>query len=286
MRSNWVIAAHHCELANHGDFVLLPWQRGELALTNIDGEVIAFDNLCPHRGARIFAGMHGNSPPVCRYHGRCAKPSQLNRFKVSSKNGFVFVSEDADPLVLPDGLSAFIGAMPRLSLHSTLTFTMDCDWTVAVENALDFEHVTHVHATSLAKLALLRARQHTWGDGSSLESFTSLAGMRRMKPLFPHERDFDYVHAHFFPFTCLSSTRGWTYSLQNYFPRADGKTTFVHRLYATPTTRRVDSFLDSAAKMNSQVFFEDADICATVAPHHRSKLGPADSRIAHFRSYL
>jgi phenylpropionate dioxygenase-like ring-hydroxylating dioxygenase large terminal subunit len=97
MRSSWVIAAHHCELANPGDFVLLPWQRGELALTNIDGEVIAFDNLCPHRGARIFAGMHGNSPPVCRYHGRCAKPSQLNRFKVSSKNGFVFVSEDADP---------------------------------------------------------------------------------------------------------------------------------------------------------------------------------------------
>jgi phenylpropionate dioxygenase-like ring-hydroxylating dioxygenase large terminal subunit len=287
VKNAWVIAGHACELRNQGDFLVLPWRAdGEVALTNIDGEVIAFDNRCPHRGARIFTEMHGCRPPVCRYHGRCAKPEQMTRFKVASRNGFIFVNEPGPEVQCPGDLAAFIDGAPALTLHSTLAFTMGCDWTVAVENALDVEHVAHVHEGSLASLRLSRATLYTWGDGSSMEWFNSDARLPNMSRVMPDERDFDYIHAHLFPSTCLSSTRGWTYSLQNYFPTRDGKTSFVHRLYAAPTRLPIPEFFDSAARMNERVFREDAEICALVPARPPGRLGPQESRIAHFRSYV
>ena len=66
IRDYWHLVAHRSELANPGDFVRLDWAAGELVLHNDEGEIVAFDNLCPHRGGRFFTEDRGSartSPP-------------------------------------------------------------------------------------------------------------------------------------------------------------------------------------------------------------------------------
>lgn len=290
---NWLPIAHRCELARPGDYVLAPWRAdGEVALTNIGGDVIAFDNRCPHRGARIYTEPSGNREPRCPYHGRLVTPGNAHRFDLLEFGGFLFASESdglpaASELTWPMATYDFLIGIPAgLKFHSRLAFTMDCPWQVAVENALDYEHIPHVHADSLAKLGLVPKRLHG-ADGGSLHEFASEAGrLGRMARFFPDERDFDYVHAHFQPHACISSTRGWTYSLQQYWPGADGRTNFVHTLYAAPTTRPLPAFFDGVARLNAQVFREDAEVCALVPDNHGGRLGPADERVAAFREAL
>lgn len=285
---SWHLAAHKSELARPGDYVLLPWEPvagGEIAIANADGRIFAFDNLCPHRGARIFTELRGNREPRCVYHGRLATPGNCRQFKTTMRGDFVLV-EDGDGGLIPTDdwpLTKFIVSAPPLRFHSALSFVMDCAWWVAVENALDYEHVAGVHADSLAKLGLVPKALHCYPGGSSLHEFRAEARLGRMRRFFPREQDFDYVHAFVFPYSCLSSTRGWTYSLQHYFPRDDGRTTFIHRLFAADTTRPMPEFFDSVAKLNAQVFAEDAAICARVPADFPGQLGPREERIAHFR---
>lgn len=292
--NNWHPICHQSEVERDGDFVCLPVEPdAEIAVMRQAGDLVAFDNRCPHRGARIFSKMAGNREPRCAYHARLATADNVRRYTFMVYGGWVFVSDGpAEPhdlahLLKPAPLGDFIAETPPLRHHSTLRFVMECDWTVAVENALDFEHVEHVHSTSLAKLALVPKSLQTMEDGSSIEEFTSESGrLGRMSRFFPHEQTFDYRHAHFYPFTCLSSTRGWTYSLQHYFPRADGRTEFIHSLYAAESTRPMPEFFDSVARLNEQVFREDAAICALVPAGHDGPLAPRERRISHFRGAL
>ena len=69
IRDYWHLVAHRSELARPGDYVRLDWPLGELALFNDEGAVIAFDNLCPHRGARYFVEDAGSGRIACPYHG-------------------------------------------------------------------------------------------------------------------------------------------------------------------------------------------------------------------------
>ncbi len=216
--TNWLPVCHVSEVARNGDFVQVP-HNGHVAVSNFGGEIIAWDGRCPHRGAMIYGDARaGNREPRCAYHARLATAANVKRFTTSIWGGFIFVGQPlwqqnrADSLAhLMDGpLSTFIAGVPALTLHSTLSFVMGCDWTVAVENALDFEHVEHAHSQSLAKLALVPKTLDTYANGSSIEEFTSESGrLGHLSKFFPHEQRFDYKHAHLFPHACLSSTRGW-----------------------------------------------------------------------------
>jgi phenylpropionate dioxygenase-like ring-hydroxylating dioxygenase large terminal subunit len=286
--SHWHPVAHASELANEGDFILLPWRaNGEIAVMRQAGDLVAFDNLCPHRGARIFTEIRGNREPRCVYHARLATADNVRRFQLMTLGDWIFAGTWQTPPSPFGRIDDLMGQVPPLRLHSTLAFTMDCHWTVAIENALDSEHIEHVHPNSLSKMALTSVEQNFYRDGSSFERFRSDSGrLGRMGKFFPGEQRFDYAHAHLFPYSCLSSTRGWTYSLQHYFPRADGRTNFIHRLYAAQTTRPLPEFFDSVARLNEAVFREDAEICARVPAHFAGTLGPREERIAKFRSAL
>lgn len=285
--NHWQPVAHMSELANIGDFVVVPWKaHGEIALTHLPNHMLhAFDNRCTHRGARIFDGLNGNREPRCGYHGRTVNPER-SMFPLGKCGDWVIARPDADATI-PAHIVDLLTGMPKLRLHSSLQLVMDCHWTVAIENALDFEHVAHVHAGSLATLGLQSEALHLLMGGSSIERFSveKAAGMGRADRLFTGEPAlFDYFHAHLFPYSCLSSTKGWTYSLQHYLPRADGRTNFIHRLYAAETTRPMPEFFDSIARLNEKVFREDAAICAGIPKDFRGQLGPREERIAHFRA--
>jgi len=284
----WHLIAHRSELAEPGDFVRLPWRAdgGEVAIVNQGGAVFAFDNLCPHRGARIYSELRGRRDPRCAYHGRLATAHSTARIDIATIGDWFFVSDSRllAPSCAPAAIYDLLHSTPPLTLHSLLTFRMACHWTVAVENALDFEHVGHVHGGSLARLGLAQDGLMMYAGGSSIEVMTAAEPrLDRLRPFFASQPIAGYTHAHLFPYSCISSTRGYSYSVQHYLPRADGTTTFIHRLYAAPTVRPVPHYFDSVAAINERVFREDAEVCALVPAGHCGALGTHERRIAHFR---
>jgi len=292
MNDAWHLVAHKSEIAAPGDYVVLQWDPLEqLAVMNVAGEIVAFDGRCPHRGANIFAESRGNRPPICGYHGRRAQPKDLRRFHAAWVGDWLFVNRTAfrgTPLADGSAIAEFLLGAPKLRLHSAASYVYDCHWTVAVENALDNEHVPHVHAETLARLGLARTGMHLDRDGSSLEVFKSNQSERmdRIGRFFDEQLPFDYAHTHVHPYAALSSTRGWTWALQNYFPRADGRTQFVSRLFVptSAASAKMDHFFDRVQALNARVFDEDAAICARVPAGYAGNLGPRDDRIRHFRA--
>jgi hypothetical protein len=290
----WIIAAHRCELVEPGDFVTI---TPDVAVMNVDGEVVAFMNTCPHRGARIYTEPRGNRPPVCAYHGRCARPSQVETYLCQWVGDWLLVDWTDGRVRLGDGNGLshmeadFLRGSPALRLHSEIRRTYDFGWRVAVENALDNEHVAHVHTGTLATLQLARAGLEVLPGGSSIEAFRSAVADRldRVAPLFASTYPFDYAHLHLAPYSAVATTRGWTYALQLYLPRLDGRTDFVSRLFVqTEAGARPgqDRYYAAVAAMNDRVFAEDEAICQIVVPGFTGNLGPRDDRIAHFRESL
>lgn len=282
----WHLIAHASELANPGDFVCLPIGPGkEIAATRMpDGELMVFDNRCPHRGARIFTEMFGNRPPKCGYHGRCARPMDVANVGHgwAGERSWLMAFDGNGSGNLPDWVHS-LPSLPALQRHSVFALHMSCHWTVAVENALDFEHVATVHPNSLHPLRLQEAVSFHHGGGSTEAHFASdSAALTTLRKIFPEAAwdAPDYRHLFMFPYTALSSTAGAHYSLQHYFPGVGNTTRFIHRLYLTPCTEPRAG--DVIAGFNRRVFEEDAEVCALVAPWHR---GPAEPRIETFRQF-
>jgi phenylpropionate dioxygenase-like ring-hydroxylating dioxygenase large terminal subunit len=298
IRDYWHLVAHRCELAQPGDYVRLDWPLGELVLFNDNDTVIAFDNLCPHRGARYFTEASGNGRIACPYHGwgfrdgelRIARRdmfdpaeiagARLNAYQTAWCGDFLFAG-----LAPVQGLSDQLGSMAATlqavsrqiaARRDFNAFAWQSDWRVAVENALEGYHVSAIHPETLGPMGLTDI-DTVFENGSStytahIGDERTRKGLERMKRFFEIDYAFDdYWTVHIFPFAMLSSTYGYSYSMQTFFPAAEaGRSWFTSRLLTARTkpgaAAVLDGFFESTAAMNRRVFEEDHAICARVSP--------------------
>lgn len=295
----WHLVAHRSELRESGDYVRLQWPLGDLLLYNDEGEIIATDNVCPHRGARFFLDPAGCAPMVCPYHGWRYREGAVR----------VARRQDFDPADL-EGLDIgrrqtawcgdwlFAGVSPRQGLEAQLgafapflagigadvearrdfnAHIWESDWRVAVENALEAYHVPTVHPASLATMALAEGRFEFAGASSLWRTQVSNEGMARrlarLRRLFDIGHDNEgYINLHVFPFAMIGSTYGYSYSLQIFAPAAEaGRTHFSSRLYGSRVMEGkaplLQGFFESGAQVNRQVLDEDHAICRRVSPN-------------------
>lgn len=317
--SFWHLLCHRSELPQPGSFLKLNWLEQEVVIFNDMGELVVFDNLCPHRGTRFFTDAEGVGLISCPYHGWSYRAGSLH---IPCRERY---AEDALKSTRLNTLETdwcadflFAGIAPRLSLDqqlgdsfgllSTLSFningradlnayTFECNWRVAVENALEPLHVPFIHADSLAQLNL--------GDGDNqFTPWTSVwqaplgnasmeKKLRSIKRLFLIDEQYEgYQSIYLFPYTMLSSTFGYSYSLQHFFPAAqENQTHFSSRLLLGVTKNLAASealveFFRSTANMNRQVFNEDHAICKRIdssAARGFGILSSDEQKIAHFR---
>jgi phenylpropionate dioxygenase-like ring-hydroxylating dioxygenase large terminal subunit len=318
----WHLAAHRSELSQPKDFLRFSWAAGELVLYNDQGEVIAFDNVCPHRGTRLFVDDAGNAPARCPYHGwtyrsgtvrvpphhqvEDADPPRLNSFQVAWCGDFLFVSPSPEHS-LEDQLGDLYGRVADISAdidgRSDLNaYDFECDWRVAVENALEADHVDLIHPDTLAGLKLAAGRFEYAGVNSVW--LTDVTDARTLKGLKAVGRYFDVPHAHpgyanlfLFPFAMLSSTFGYSYSLQLFLPgQTPGRTCFSSRLLRGRTKVPADhavvaGLFDSTARLNHQIFEEDHQICRRISPAYdleaKGRLfGASEERLRRFQAAL
>ena len=300
VREFWHLVAHRDELAQPGDYVRLDWPLGELVLFNDAGAVIAFDNLCPHRGARYFVEDAGNGRIACPYHGWGFRDGELriplrqtfdpveiaqarlNTLQTPWCGDFLFVSlAPAQTLgeQLGDMAQTLAAVARQISARRDFNaFVWQSDWRVAVENALEGYHVSAIHPQTLGPLGLIDDETVFIGGGSiytaRIGDDRTAKGLGRMKRFFDLDHAYDgYWTAHVFPFAMLSSTYGYSYSMQTFFPAAqDHRTQFTSRLLTARThpgaEPALDGFFESTAKINRQVFDEDHAICGRVSPHY------------------
>lgn len=318
--SFWHLLCHRSELPHAGDYLKLHWLGQEVVVFNDQGNLVVFDNVCPHRGTRFFVEQEGNGSITCPYHGWSYRAGTLH---IPCKERYAPADlEKARLNILQTDWCAdflFAAVTPRLSLDQQLgdtfnllgalsfniagrsdfnAYAFECDWRVALENALEPLHVPFIHGNSLAQLDL--------GDGdNNFTAWTSvweapignastekkLQGIRR---LFQIEQQYaGYQSIYLFPFTMLSSTFGYSYSLQHFFPaRQTDETHFSSRLLNgltknAATANALSEFFRTSAAMNRQIFDEDHAICKRIhknlgATEAFGILSTDEKKIAHF----
>lgn len=78
-RPRWMFAGHIEEISSVGQYITYSLGTDQVLIRkDVDGEVKAFHNVCPHRGARLCqsdAGIMPGRRVVCPYHGWSFSPS-------------------------------------------------------------------------------------------------------------------------------------------------------------------------------------------------------------------
>ena len=304
----WHLVGHKSELKDNHSFIKLKLNSKEIVIFNDNATLVAFDNLCPHRGARILSGKNGISPITCPYHSWTYTNGEL---KIPSKKKFTDCDIDSADINKLDidfcGDFIFAGFKPKMSLKEQLSglkstlegishdiserldfnsYKFDSIFPVAIENALESEHVPTVHKNSLSRLKLQDGEYSFFGKNSAWH--TAVGNEKIDKNLRKVLENFDissqypgYRNYLIFPFAMLSSTYGYSYSLQNFHPGKNDKTYFSNRFFSSKVKENsdfMDFFFEESVKINRQIFREDAEVCSRVPSESWSLEAPKYSR--------
>ena len=318
----WHLICHKNELLNDGDFLRFDTPIGDVVMFNDLGNIIAFDNKCPHRGAKFFKKDSGNQIASCPYHRWAYRNSkvivpdkhrfigceiekvELNKYKVEWCGEFLFLS--VTPLsTLNEQLGEIAKTLESISFgidkrHDLNRYNFQSYWAIAVENALESYHTPVIHSKTLQNLN--PDENSDSFDGVNSVIYASVGNLKIKKQLTSFHKFFDlqfqyegYMSIYIFPFTMLSSTFGYSYSLQNFFPSASNQneTKFTSRLLTSKLSSEkysqvLEPFFDSTVEINRKVFEEDHDVCKLI-PYDSWSMEPLkyaselEAKIVHFR---
>lgn len=259
----WLYVGHVSEFKKAGDFVARTVAKRNLLVTKgTDGEIKAFFNTCPHRGATVCRERSGNAKNFqCFYHGwvfgcdgnlksQPGKESYSEHFAESGVGnlvpaprfdtyaGFCFVSYNPDVESLPDYLA---GAKEYLDIVSQYSdsgmgisegmqeYAIRANWKLLVENSVDGYHAVSTHASYLDYL------KNTNGSLSS----TKLEGV---------SRDLGNGHA------VLEYRAPWGRPIAEWIPLwgEDGKKE-IDAIYARLVERHGQEMADRMARKNRNI---------------------------------
>lgn len=179
----WLYLGHESELEKNGDFVTRSVAKRNILFTrDTKGQLNAFLNTCPHRGATVCRESAGNSKNFqCFYHGwvfgcdgklksQPGKESYGDDFnndgsshlqhvpRFDSYAGFCFISFDREIQSLPDYLAGAKEYLDLIASHSesgmgivdgAQEYAIRANWKLLVENSIDGYHAATTHASYL-----------------------------------------------------------------------------------------------------------------------------------------
>lgn len=319
----WHMICHRKELPKSGDFLKFKTPIGDVVVFNDDGDYVAFNNRCAHRGTFIYLTDFGNQNNSCKYHGWSFKSGKLIIPNIEHFKGCDISKADIKRYSLDwCGDFLFLAVSPLIDLYEQLdgtapylenisfniseridlsTYEYECPWPIALENALEPYHIGMVHPTTLAKLELEDGVNTFYGPNSIWKAPIGNNSVKKQLMKFGTYFNIDYAYEGYmsifmFPFTMISSTFGYSYSLQNFFPHQsrNDRTHFMSRLLTsnvkdTHSKNIIQPFFDSSAKVNRLVFEEDHAICKIIPADAWSTdplefISEQEIKISHFRN--
>jgi phenylpropionate dioxygenase-like ring-hydroxylating dioxygenase large terminal subunit len=310
--------AHRSELSESGSFITLDACMKSIVLWNDDGEIRAFENSCSHRGCKLVKDRKGcQSKIVCPYHGWQFRKGQtipsskefldlgqerlsLTYYQVEFCGEFIFFSPNPSQ-TLKSQLGSFYDELAEVSLTICKRYdwneqAFNSNWKIGVENAIESYHVKDVHLSTLFPLDLDTSNVVISGVNDQLIAPINNRKVSNklsyLNSVFKKVIDKKFYFSYYlFPFSMVSSTYGYSYAVQTFFPSNKViKTNFVSRVYGVETSI-VDFYID-IIEINRKIFIEDSDICELVQEgvgDHKSEFfyGQLEPRIGIFhKNYL
>ncbi|MFU1909386.1 aromatic ring-hydroxylating oxygenase subunit alpha [Bordetella hinzii] len=175
----WLTAGFASALKKSGDYFTLAVYGREIVVHRLGEELVAYLNICPHRGGVVATGDHGNTRPVCKYHGwafrngaaltgipmasdfeadeawrdkSCGRA--LRRVAIQVVGPVIFVNLGEHPLPLEAQFSeevlGWIRRMGTTSAAIQADFMGGYNWKLNAENIRDALHVLFVHPASFS----------------------------------------------------------------------------------------------------------------------------------------
>jgi phenylpropionate dioxygenase-like ring-hydroxylating dioxygenase large terminal subunit len=166
----WQLVGHVSQLAEPGDVITAVVGGEGVVVTNDDGELCAFYNVCQHRGHELVSADATHlSAIVCPYHawiydlgGRLVRARRIEasvlggicvpRVRVETLAGFVFVNLDPDAVALAETAPGVEHELLRLApdagervLTARLSHEFAANWKLAIENYNECYHCPNVH---------------------------------------------------------------------------------------------------------------------------------------------
>ena len=130
------------------------------------GQAVALEDFCPHRGAPLSLGFVKDGNLVCGYHGlemgcegkTIAMPGQRVRgfpaircFPVVERYGFVWVWPGQADRASEDLIPKFEFFDNPAWAYGGGLYHIACDYRLMVDNLMDLTHETYVHASSIGQ---------------------------------------------------------------------------------------------------------------------------------------
>jgi vanillate O-demethylase monooxygenase subunit len=131
-----------------------------------EGQAVALEDFCPHRGAPLSLGFVKDGNLVCGYHGlemgcegkTIAMPGQrvrgfpaIRSFPVVERYGFVWVWPGQADKASLDLLPKFDFFDNPAWAYGGGLYHIACDYRLMVDNLMDLTHETYVHANSIGQ---------------------------------------------------------------------------------------------------------------------------------------
>lgn len=307
--------AHQSELSNFGDFIQINAAEKDILLINDHGIIKAFENSCPHRGCRLIDQQVGNVEKViCPYHGwqfqegKVFIPSlkdfenaaieavTLHYYSVELCGNFIFFSPNPQHS-LKEQIGIFWDDLEMMSYSIDQKIDQnpqpfEANWKISLENAIESYHVSKIHAKTLEPL-LLDTRDIRY-DANNSFLVAPIGNAKITKKLLQSNELFqrkyinnNYFSLYLFPYSMISSTYGYSYAFQTFFPKAPTSTAFINHTYSTRTD--YPDLLNGSVAINHKIFIEDAYICALTQQGASTRTEQKDyiyskneARIIHF----
>jgi len=279
---SWLCVGREDEIAEPGQWLLAPLtEEGILVVRGADGEVRAFYNVCPHRGATLVEAASGCVARLeCPYHGFAvgldgapihhALPG-LTPVRAGALHGLLFVCLDAEAPALARALAGappWLAQLPRLRRVRRVRWETRANWKLCVENFQEAHHFPVIHP-ALEALTPCQSSASVLGDGPWFTGIMDLVegaetvskSGRRNGRLFiaPEDARRRVCDAHLFPGLLLSLQPDYLLTYRVH-PRAVDRTeiiadTFVHA--SCPEDLDLADVLDFWEQVNA----EDRAIC-------------------------
>jgi phenylpropionate dioxygenase-like ring-hydroxylating dioxygenase large terminal subunit len=175
----WLFAGLTNWLKKHGDFFTLPLFENEYVIHLLNGEIVSYLNVCPHRGGPLVIGKFGNSMPVCKYHGWSFRDGKeltgltnnewfnedlsnnscdrkLKNVNVERVGPTIFINLDPNPTPIQSQFNDEI--LNILENYGNISDTVFCEfespinWKLNIENVKDYLHPFYVHPETFKPL--------------------------------------------------------------------------------------------------------------------------------------
>ena len=148
-----------------------------------DGQAVALEDFCPHRGAPLSLGSVVEGNLVCGYHGlemgcdgkTVAMPGQrvrgfppIRAYPVIERYGFVWIWPG-------DPAQADVAKLPHLAwaedpewAYGGGVYNVRCEYRLMIDNLMDLSHETYVHATSIGQKEIDETPTKTVAEGDTV----------------------------------------------------------------------------------------------------------------------